>query len=133
MGIPTPYGPYASERPEPEPTQLFPALVAPQNTPPDAPQSTESDDTATIDKSSDTPLVSAWCAAQKLPAYVVGRWVWIQWEEKPEPETLALVKSVGFRWVNARKAWAHSCGHWSRKGHIDPRIKYGMVPVQDAD
>jgi hypothetical protein len=73
--------------------------------------------------------VIVFCKANELPAEVVGRWVWLQFAEKPSEETRNLLKAAGFRWVHKRGMWAHNCGHFSRHGHGDPRAKYGSVPV----
>lgn len=62
-------------------------------------------------------------------AEVVGRWVWLTFTEKPGPAIRERIKSFGFRWVQRRGRWAHSCGHPSRQGVHDPRRTYGAVPV----
>jgi len=73
--------------------------------------------------------VARWCDQRGLPAHVVGRWVWIRFPEKPDAETRAALKAVGFRWVPRRGEWAHNCGHPSTRGTCNPRWKYGQVPV----
>ena len=66
-------------------------------------------------------------------AYVVGRWVWATFNEKPEPETLRKIKSLGFRWNKARRCWQNPCGHFTRRARgYDPRDKYGMEDVQEG-
>lgn len=77
--------------------------------------------------------VIEFCRTNRLPADVVGRWVWLRFTEKPADEVRELIKDYGFRWVRLRNAWAHNCGHWSKRGHQDPRFKYGAVPVDQVD
>ena len=63
---------------------------------------------------------------------VVGRWLWVEFDEKPGPDTLRAVKILGFRWSRRRSAWQHPCGDTSRKKparNYDPRDKYGCIPV----
>lgn len=73
--------------------------------------------------------VARWCDARGLPASIVGRWVWIRFPEKPNGETRAALKAVGFRWVKRRGEWAHNCGHPTGRGKCNPRWKYGELPV----
>lgn len=121
--------------PQPAPTQPAPTnnlLPVPYGQRHDLPPSNDApSDTPT--RGSDTPIVAQWCANHHLPGYIVGRWVWVQFDSKPERETLDLLKSAGFTWIKTRGAWAHNCGHHSRRGKIDPRIKYGMIPVGSDD
>lgn len=73
--------------------------------------------------------VAEWCRAHAIPAEVVGRWVWVKFENKPDDSTRDALKARGFRWVKARSQWAHACGIRSRRGPGDPRERYGSVPV----
>jgi len=77
------------------------------------------------------------CQEKEIPAYVVGRWVWASFSDKPSEEIRDALKTMGFRWIDKRKAWAHNCGYHSKPARgYDPRDKYGMVPVTkytDAD
>ena len=75
--------------------------------------------------------VIEFCRANHLPADVVGRWVWIRFNEKPGQEVRDLLKSFGFQWIQKRGQWAHNCGHYSRAGQGDPRFKYGEVSVDE--
>jgi hypothetical protein len=78
--------------------------------------------------------VIEWCRAKGLTqADVVGRWVWILFDEKPPAELRQELKDFGFRWVKKRGQWAHNCGHPSRHGKVSPRAKYGSVPVSQFD
>ena len=75
------------------------------------------------------PDVIAFCKDHDLPADVVGRWVWLRFESKPDEATRTLIKGASFRWVKRRGEWAHNCGHPTGRGGADPRWKYGHVPV----
>jgi hypothetical protein len=55
---------------------------------------------------------------------VVGRWVWIQFEQK-QPRTVTMeLAELGFHWNNRRQAWQHPCGEFRTGSWIDPRQKY---------
>jgi len=71
------------------------------------------------------------CQEQHIPAYVVGRWVWASFEDKPSEAIRTALKTIGFRWIKNRGAWAHNCGYRTKqaKGY-DPRDKYGTIPVE---
>ena len=58
--------------------------------------------------------VLEFCKVQNLPARVVGRWVWIKFDDKPDAGTRQSLKDFGFRWSRRRGQWAHNCGHSSR-------------------
>lgn len=73
--------------------------------------------------------VIKWCQVNGLPADVVGRWVWLKFDAKPDEDTRNALKAAGFKWVQRRKEWAHNCGHPSRHGKGNPRFKYGQVAV----
>lgn len=63
-------------------------------------------------------------------ARLVGHWVWVEFDEKPGDDTRAWLKQTGFRWNGERKAWQHSCGHFTRRNRrIDPRQVYGQLPL----
>ncbi|MFI0609896.1 MAG: hypothetical protein ACH37Z_18630 [Anaerolineae bacterium] len=63
-------------------------------------------------------------------ARLVGNWVWCEFPEKPSDDTRQWLKQTGFRWNNARNAWQHSCGHFTRRNRrIDPRQVYGQLPL----
>jgi hypothetical protein len=76
-----------------------------------------------------TLAVAQWCAAAGIPADVVGRWVWVRFDERPSDATRAALCATGFRWVQTRGEWAHDCGFPSLRGAGRPRDKYGEVPV----
>ena len=46
--------------------------------------------------------VLEFCKVQNLPARVVGRWVWVEFENKPEAEIRQALKDFGFRWSRRR-------------------------------
>ena len=77
--------------------------------------------------------VIEFCRENNLPADVVGRWVWVNFTEKPSAEVRQLLKDYGFRWSKRRGEWAHNCGHPTKSGHCIPREKYGAVPVDQAE
>ena len=58
--------------------------------------------------------VLQFCRDNKLPARVVGDWVWIKFSAKPKQSILDALKDLGFRWSKRRKQWAHNCGHPSK-------------------
>ena len=64
------------------------------------------------------------CKQHKFIAELVGCWVWVSFDEKPEPETRSILKSAGFRWVKKRGKWAHNCGRPCRSSNSNPWEKY---------
>jgi hypothetical protein len=92
------------------------------------------DTITTNEKLIDIADVIRFCQEHKLPADVVGRWVWIRFDSKPDSETRDMLKAVGFRWIQKRKQWAHNCGFFMKHNPaINPRDKYGEVPVSAID
>ena len=79
------------------------------------------------------PQVIQFCKDHDLPADVVGRWVWLRFDSKPDDETRTLIKGAGFRWVKRRGEWAHNCGRPTGRGGCEPRLKYGFVSVSRID
>ena len=77
--------------------------------------------------------VCQFCKEHQLNAELVGRWVWVRFDSKPDAETRKLMKDFGFRWAPRRGMWAHNCGHPSRKGKVNPFYKYGHTPVRNVD
>ncbi len=73
------------------------------------------------------------CKVWSFPARVVGRWVWIQFDAKPDTDTRAKLKTAGFRWSPRRSQWSHACGHDSRPArNYRPWDKYKTVSLEDA-
>lgn len=65
-------------------------------------------------------------------ARIVGRWIWIEFPSKPDPEIRECLVDIGFRWNPTRHVWQHSCGTGrSRKAPYDPRQKYGETPIDN--
>ena len=73
--------------------------------------------------------VLEFCKALNLPARVVGKWIWVEFESKPPAETRQALKDFGFRWSARRRKWAHNCGTPSRAGKGNPWQKYSVQPV----
>jgi len=66
-------------------------------------------------------------------AEVVGKWVWIQFQEKQPREVTAVLSQLGFHWNNKRQAWQHPCGNFAQKpASYDPREKYGSQFPSDT-
>jgi hypothetical protein len=58
-------------------------------------------------------------------AEVVGKWVWIQFEDKQPREITAVLAELGFHWNNRRQVWQHPCGQIMTRSLYDPRRRYG--------
>jgi len=101
------------------------------STGPDTVPSPDGSDITGQDRLTELHDVIEFCKVHGFPADVVGRWVWIKFDSKPDAEIRNLLKAAGFRWVKARMQWAHNCGYHSRKGKGNPRWKYGSVPVSE--
>jgi hypothetical protein len=58
-------------------------------------------------------------------AEVVGRWVWVEFQEPPAPEVRRQLAEFGFHWNRHRQLWQHPGGDQSRRGSGgDPRRRY---------
>ena len=55
---------------------------------------------------------------------VVGKWVWVQFEDKQPREITATLSQLGFHWNNKRQVWQHPCGTITESSLYDPRRKY---------
>lgn len=65
-------------------------------------------------------------------AEVVGKWVWVQFQEIPAAEIRQALAQLGFHWNRARQAWQHPCGqHCEEAATVDPRQKYGSYFAAD--
>ena len=62
-------------------------------------------------------------AAYRL-AEVVGKWVWVRFNDQPAAEIRQQLAQFGFHWNNQRQAWQHPCGKFSLGSNADPREKY---------
>ena len=77
--------------------------------------------------------VLEFCKSRKLPARVVGRWVWIQFDNKPNAEIRQALKDFGFRWSRRSGQWSHSCGHSCRPARsYRPWDKYQTTSLEEA-
>jgi hypothetical protein len=66
-------------------------------------------------------------------AEVVGRWVWVQFEQQPPVEARRQLAQLGFHWNHTRQAWQHPCGvHRDRRVRFDPRRKFGCYYAADV-
>ena len=65
-------------------------------------------------------------------AQVVGKWVWIQFEDKQPPEITAALSQFGFHWNRKRQTWHYPCGQFRTGSHRDPRDKYQTYFPADA-
>jgi len=57
-------------------------------------------------------------------AEVVGKWVWVSFNEQPAPSLRQQLAQLGFHWNRERQAWQHPCGAFRVRGAIDPHQKY---------
>ncbi len=77
--------------------------------------------------------VLEFCKAQNLPARVVGRWVWIKFESKPNAAIRQSLKDMGFRWSRRRGQWSHNCGRPTKPApNYKPWDKYQTVSIDEA-
>lgn len=92
-----------------------------------------------ISRETDDPeAVALWAVentADDCRVEIIGTWVWLTYQTKPDEDERTRLKAAGFRWAPRRKQWAHSCatkpGGRMPNGH--PREKYGAVAVKEAD
>ncbi len=76
--------------------------------------------------------VLEFCQELNLPARVVGKWVWIQFTEKPAAEIRQAMKSMGFRWSHRRQQWANNCGRPTKPARgYRPWDKYQTTMLED--
>jgi hypothetical protein len=65
-------------------------------------------------------------------AQVVGKWVWIQFDDRQPPQTTAALSQFGFHWNRKRHLWQHPCGQFATGSRRDPRDKYQSYFPADA-
>ena len=59
-------------------------------------------------------------------AEVVGKWIWIQFNEKQPGEVTRILAELGFHWNNTRQTWQHPGGTIvDEPADYDPRKRYG--------
>jgi hypothetical protein len=67
-------------------------------------------------------------------AQVVGRWVWVEFREKPAQEITTTLSQFGFSWNKKRHSWQHPCGDArSIAANYDPRSRYGSRPAAEIE
>ena len=77
--------------------------------------------------------VLEYCQINDLPARVVGKWVWVEFDDKPSADVRSGLKTAGFKWSKRRKQWAHSCGLPCRPARsYRPWDKYQTRTVEEA-
>ena len=76
--------------------------------------------------------VVEFCKREKFAAELVGSWVWVSFDEKPDEDTRKLLKDAGFRWVRKRSKWAHNCGVRTRGSKSNPWDKYDHRYISQA-
>ncbi len=65
-------------------------------------------------------------------AEVVGKWVWVHFQEQPAAEIRQTLAQLGFHWNNTRQTWQHPCGTMAaERADYDPRRKYGSYYAAD--
>ena len=78
----------------------------------------------------DLAEVIAFCKKLNLAGKVVGKWVWVFFEDKPEDALRQALKDFGFRWSARRGGWAHNCGNPSRSAaKTSPFEKYQVTTI----
>lgn len=65
-------------------------------------------------------------------AKVVGTWVWVEFEKRPEADVRDFLRFMGFHWNRKRQAWQHPCGSKVRARGGYPKLKYGARSVEDV-
>jgi hypothetical protein len=66
-------------------------------------------------------------------AEVVGKWVWIQFEQRQPVSITAALAQLGFHWSRTRQAWQHPCGIFCEGvSSKDPREKYASYFPADV-
>ena len=55
---------------------------------------------------------------------VVGKWVWIAFQDKQPKQITAALAELGFHWNNRRQVWQHPCGMMTDSANYDPRRRY---------
>lgn len=61
---------------------------------------------------------------------LVGAWLWTTFLDRPQPQTIDALKTLGFSWNAKRRLWQNPCGRFSTgaRSH-DPRDTYGETPI----
>ena len=69
----------------------------------------------------------------KQYSYLVGVWVWVEFDEKPSKELRQELKELGFHWNSNRSVWQHPCGVPSISSSTDPLDKYGRTKLSEVN
>jgi hypothetical protein len=65
-------------------------------------------------------------------AEVVGKWVWVQFQDQPAAEIRQTLAQLGFHWNRERQAWQHPCGQFRLSSVQDPHEKYASYHPADV-
>ena len=66
-------------------------------------------------------------------AEIVGKWVWIQFDQKQPATVTSVLSELGFHWNGKRQSWQHPCGFFrDHSAPYDPRKKYGSRHAADV-
>ena len=78
--------------------------------------------------------VISFCKQHNFYAELVGKWVWVSFDEKPDKATLKTLKDMGFKWSRRRGKWANNCGHPTKSAYqSDPWETYHHRTVSGTD
>ena len=78
-------------------------------------------------------LLKAQLPRQYELAEIVGKWVWIQFDQKQPATVTSVLSELGFHWNSKRQSWQHPCGIFrDQSSPIDPRMKYGSRLAADV-
>lgn len=64
------------------------------------------------------------CKVRGFNAELVGCWIWVSFETKPDEAARKVLKDAGFRWSKRRGKWAHNCGVKTKSSQGNPWDKY---------
>ena len=65
-------------------------------------------------------------------AEVVGKWVWVQFDNTPAAEIRQKLSQLGFHWNGQRQTWQHPCGQFAIGSRNDPHEKYSSYFPSDT-
>ena len=65
-------------------------------------------------------------------AEVVGKWVWVHFENTPAAEIRQKLSQLGFHWNGQRQTWQHPCGQFAIGSRNDPHEKYSSYFPSDT-
>ena len=65
-------------------------------------------------------------------AEVVGKWVWVRFNECPCGTHRQQLAQLGFHWNRTRQAWQHPCGQFRLSSASDPHEKYQAYHPADV-